>query len=97
MSKTKKVKRNKAKRRPAKKPQPKLTRAERLEQKVSSVENDVFRRALLAAKGYTKLAEALEVTRQSVHKWDAIPDRFAVKVEELFGIPRHETAPHLYR
>jgi len=68
----------------------------KLKAKFAHIENGVFRRALIAAKGYTQLAEALEVSRQSVHKWDAVPDRFAVKLEELYGIPRYETAPHLY-
>lgn len=64
--------------------------------KFAHIENEVFRRALEASKGYTQLAAALGISRQSVHKWDAVPDRFAVRLEELYGIPRALTAPHLY-
>ena len=55
-----------------------------------------LRRALEASGGHTQLAAALGISRQSVHKWDAVPDRFAVRLEELYGIPRALTAPHLY-
>lgn len=60
------------------------------------VKDAVFRRALEAAGGYPQLAEALGISRQAAHKWDSVPDRFAVKLEELYGIPRALTAPHLY-
>lgn len=60
------------------------------------VPNVALRRALEAAGGYPQLGDALGVSRQSIHKWDAVPDRFAVRLEQLYGIPRHVTAPHLY-
>lgn len=60
------------------------------------VVNIGLRSALEKAGGYPQLGAALGVSRQSVHKWEFIPDRFAVRVEELYGIPRHITAPHLY-
>lgn len=64
--------------------------------KFPEVTNVGLRKALERAGGYPQLGEALGVSRQSVHKWDAVPDRFAVTLEQLYGIPRYETAPHLY-
>lgn len=64
--------------------------------KFPDVKNKGLRLALEAAGGYPKLAGALGISRQSVHKWEAVPDRFAVTVEQLYGIPRNVTAPHLY-
>lgn len=60
------------------------------------VPNKGLRLSLEAAGGYPQLAKALEVSRQSVHKWEAVPDRFAVRIEQLYGIPRATIAPHLY-
>lgn len=62
----------------------------------SEIKNVGLRLALEAAGGYPQLGAALSVSRQSVHKWEAVPDRFAVTLEQLYGIPRHVTAPHLY-
>lgn len=65
--------------------------------KFDHIGNIPLRKALLRAGGFTALGEALGVSRQSIHKWDAIPDRFAVQVEELYGIPRAQIAPHLFK
>lgn len=64
--------------------------------KFPDVSNPTLRKALERAGGYPQLGAALGVSRQSVHKWEAVPDRFAVQLEQLYGIPRYETAPHLY-
>lgn len=60
------------------------------------VENDGLRLALEAAGGWPQLAAALNISRQGVHKWKAIPDRLALKVERLYGIPQKVTVPHLF-
>jgi DNA-binding transcriptional regulator YiaG len=64
--------------------------------KFPEVKNLALRKTLEKAGGYPQLAAALGISRQSVHKWEAVPDRFAVTVEQLYGIPRYEIAPHLY-
>ena len=56
-----------------------------------------LRLALQRAGSREKLAEALGVSRQMVHRYTKIPDRFAVKVEELYGIPRFEIAPEMFK
>jgi len=50
------------------------------------------------AGGITPLAERMGVTRQNVHAcWhDRFPDKYVVKAEQEFGIPRALLAPHLY-
>jgi hypothetical protein len=65
--------------------------------KYNHIINRPFRAAVTKAGGIAKLALALGVSRQAIHKWEAIPDRFAVRVEELYKIPRAEVAPHLYK
>jgi hypothetical protein len=65
--------------------------------KFTEVENQVFRKALQLAGGYPQLGSALGVSRQSVHKWTEIPERFAPRIEELYGIPRAKVAPRLYK
>lgn len=64
--------------------------------KFPEIKNEGLRLALEAAGGFPQLGTALGVSRQSVHKWDRVPDRFAVEVERLYAIPRAVTAPHLY-
>jgi hypothetical protein len=61
-----------------------------------TISNPQLRTALEKAGGHAKLAIALGVSRQVVYRWLAIPDRFAVKCEELYGIPRQEIAPALF-
>jgi hypothetical protein len=78
-------------------PKAKAATAPEPEKKFNDVKNLPFRKALQLAGGYTKLASDLGVSRQMAHRWEAIPDRLALKVEELYGIPRQETAPHLYK
>lgn len=80
------------------KKKPKRTKAPEPEKKTfPEVRDPVFRRALEAAGGFTQLGEALKVSRQGVHKWDKIPERFALKLEELYGIPRRDTAPSMFK
>lgn len=62
----------------------------------TDVENPQLRTALEKAGGHAKLAAALGVSRQVVYRWPAIPERFAVKCEQLYGIPRQEIAPALF-
>lgn len=57
---------------------------------------EAFEAAKEAAGNLPKLAKALGVSRQALYKRTTIPDRFAKQVEELYGIPRAEIAPHLY-
>lgn len=81
---------------PSKTKQAKVAIAPKPAKKFPDVINKGLRQALEAAGGYPQLGKALGVSRQSVHKWEAVPDRFAVTVEQLYGIPRAIVAPHLY-
>ncbi len=76
--------------------QPEATVDPDLESKFAHIENEALRRALIASKGYSKLSKDLGISRQGLYKWDSVPERFAVRLEELYGIPRALTAPHLY-
>lgn len=75
----------------------KVASAPRSPKTFSDVKNTLLRTALTKAGGYPQLAAALGISRQSVHKWDAIPERFAVQVETLYGIPREKIAPALFK
>lgn len=48
--------------------------------------------------GCKKLAEGLGLRSHSaVLKWNKIPDKHIVTIEEKFGIPREQLRPDLYR
>lgn len=65
--------------------------------KYDHIVNIPFRKCVIAAKGFTNLANDLEVSRQAISKWEVVPERFAVKCEELYGVPRELIAPELYK
>lgn len=50
------------------------------------------------AGGIPQLAEKMGVSRQTVHaSWHGrFPDKYVVKAEQEFGIPRKVLAPHLF-
>lgn len=52
-------------------------------------------RAVAAAGGVTKLADAIGVTRSAVSQWDTIPMDRVFAVAGLTGIPAHELRPDL--
>lgn len=48
--------------------------------------------------GCKKLAEGIGLRSHSaVLKWNKIPDKHLVTIERVFGIPREELRPDLYR
>jgi hypothetical protein len=50
------------------------------------------------AGGIPRMSKKIGVTRQTIYaNWDGkFPDRYVVKAEKLFGVPRQLLAPHLY-
>lgn len=50
------------------------------------------------AGGIPKVAEKMGVSRQTIHaSWQGrFPDKYIVKAEKEFGIPRALLAPHLF-
>lgn len=50
-------------------------------------------RAVEAAGGVTKLADALCITRSAVSQWDQIPMDRVFEVSRLTKIPAHELRP----
>jgi DNA-binding transcriptional regulator YdaS (Cro superfamily) len=52
-------------------------------------------RAVEAAGGVTKLAEALSITRSAVSQWDEIPMERVFEVSRVTGVPVHELRPDL--
>lgn len=57
-----------------------------------------FAYAVKKAGGVPQLAEAMGVSRQTIHaSWRGrFPDKYVVLAEKTFGIPRKVLAPHLY-
>ena len=57
-----------------------------------------FAYIITKAGGIPQVAEALGVSRQTIHaNWGGrIPDKYVVEAEKAFGIPRKVLAPHLY-
>ena len=53
-------------------------------------------RAIAAAGGVSKLAEALGVSPQAVSQWEEVPPLRVLTVERASGVPRHELRPDLY-
>ena len=54
-------------------------------------------KAVKAAGSISKLARALGVSPQAVWQWREIPVRHVLSIERIFGIPREELRPDLYR
>lgn len=52
-------------------------------------------RAVAAAGGVTKLADAIGVTRSAVSQWGVIPMDRVFAVAGVTGIPAHELRPDL--
>ena len=53
--------------------------------------------AIKGAGGKKNLATGLEITVQSIDKWQRVPRKRIVVIERLFGVPREKLAPELYR
>lgn len=53
-------------------------------------------RAIEAAGGLTKLAASLNISKQAVAQWDAVPPLRVLEVERASGVSRHELRPDLY-
>lgn len=52
---------------------------------------------LLKAKtNITGLARDLGITRIAIYKWQKIPAKWLIEIEERTGIPRQELRPDLY-
>ena len=47
------------------------------------------------AGGRAKLAEALNISRQTTYQWKRVPFEHIKKIEELTGMSRHELRPDL--
>lgn len=54
-------------------------------------------RAAVSNVGQAALAEALGITRQAVHKWKRVPERFLADVAKLTKVPMHDLRPDLYQ
>jgi DNA-binding transcriptional regulator YdaS (Cro superfamily) len=50
-------------------------------------------RAVEAAGGVTKLANAIGVTRSAVSQWDVVPMDRVFEVARVTGVPAHELRP----
>jgi hypothetical protein len=48
--------------------------------------------------GITQIARDMGVSRQTIYaSWhEVFPDKYVVRAEKLYGIPRRYLAPHLY-
>jgi hypothetical protein len=47
--------------------------------------------------GITQIAQDMGVSRQTIYaSWQVFPDKYVVRAEKLYGIPRRYLAPHLY-
>jgi hypothetical protein len=48
--------------------------------------------------GITQIARDMGVSRQTIYaSWHGVfPDKYVVRAEKLYGIPRRYLAPHLY-
>ncbi len=53
-------------------------------------------RAVEAAGGVTRLAEAIGVTRSAVSQWPRVPAERVLEVERASSVPRHELRPDIY-
>lgn len=53
-------------------------------------------RAIAAAGGPPRLAEALGITPEAIYQWDVLPVARVLEVEKLTGVPRHELRPDYY-
>lgn len=53
-------------------------------------------RAVEAAGGVTRLAEALGIGRSAVSQWPRVPVERVLAVEAATGVPRHELRPDIY-
>lgn len=53
-------------------------------------------RAIAAAGGVTRLAEAVGVSRSAVSQWPRVPANRVLAVEKATGVPRHELRPDIY-
>lgn len=49
-----------------------------------------------AAGTKTALAKALDVSPQAVQQWKRVPQRHVLRVEQLFGVSRHDLNPEAY-
>jgi len=54
-------------------------------------------KAIKAAGSISKLARALGISPQAVWQWREIPVRHVISIERIFGVPREELRPDLYR
>lgn len=61
-----------------------------------SDKNAALVRALEAAGGPAKLADAVGITVQAISQWDEVPPLRVLAVERASGVPRHELRPDLY-
>ena len=59
-----------------------------------------LRKAIEAAGGQTKLAEALRTSQGRIWNWlnrdKRVPAEFVLKIERVTGVSRHELRPDLY-
>lgn len=62
-----------------------------------------LRKAIAAMPGKTfgarkrALAEALDISVQSINNWRRVPRKRIVSIERITGVPREAMAPELYR
>lgn len=53
-------------------------------------------RAIKAAGGTGRLAEALGINPSAISQWDRVPVERVLRVEEITGVSRHALRPDIY-
>ena len=52
---------------------------------------------IVRAGGCSRLASSLGIkSHATVLRWKRVPDKYLVKIEQVFGIPREELRPDLF-
>lgn len=58
--------------------------------------NEITRIAIERAGGPRAVSRQVNLTRQAVAKWDEVPPRHVLVIEELSGVSRYELRPDIY-
>ena len=65
---------------------------------METAQKRAIKKAIKQAGGPGKVAAALKISRQAVHKWDRCPveNLTALKLEEMSGVSRYELRPDVF-